>query len=472
MKNKKIGMLIAFSILTGAMITLNSPRLTKAESNDLIIFENGEFCKEISRQASGSSITDGKWHNDASWKASRVLLKEGIDLSNYESITLTYTNVGTANWVEFGIGNAKQYGELDYVTKGVSFISDGEEHNISYNINDFASATSVNCTWNENPHENTSLDMTNISGFCIKAGNVTVNVSKITATPKIEDKPVIDETILKSSYSFTKAENNDLTLFENGKFCKEVKLHDAGSSITDGIWHNDANWTASRVLFKEGIDLSNYESITLTYTNTGSLTYAEFGIGNSQSTEFDYVAKGGTYTKDGKVNTISYQLSDFASSTSLTCTWGKTHDKSLDMTNISGFCIKAGITINVSKITATPKTTSDTAIRFVGSVKEDKFANLSSVGFNFTLTSTDKNVTKDYAVETTKLYNIIDDSNMFTFENDAIFTLDGYLSYSLILKNITKTFTATITFYSYAIIDGVTYNSKTTTINIVNGVEA
>ena len=111
-------------------------------------------------------------------------------------------------------------------------------------------------------------------------------------------------------------------------------------------------------------------------------------------------------------------------------------------------------------------------IRFVGSVKEDKFADLSSVGFNFTLTSTDKNVTKDYAVETTKLYNIIDDSNMFTFENDAIFTLDGYLSYSLILKNITKTFTATITFYSYAIIDGVTYNSKTTTINIVNGVEA
>ena len=111
-------------------------------------------------------------------------------------------------------------------------------------------------------------------------------------------------------------------------------------------------------------------------------------------------------------------------------------------------------------------------IRFVGSVKEDKFANLSNVGFNFTLTSTDKNVTKDYAVETTKLYNIIDDSNMFTFENDAIFTLDGYLSYSLILNNISETFTATITFYSYAIIDGVTYNSETTTINIVNGAKA
>ena len=470
MKNKKTGMLIAFSILTGAMITLNSPRLTKAESNDLIIFENGEFCKEVKLHKAGSAIDNGKWHNDASWNASRVYLNEGIDLSNYESISLTYTNVGTANWVEFGIGNSKDQDEFDYVTKGLALISDGGEHTAKYNISDFASSTTVKCTW-VGTHDK-SLDMTNIIGFCIKAGNVTVNVSKITATPKVEDKPVIDETILKSSYSFTKVENNDFTLFENGKFCKEVKLHDAGSSITDGIWHNDANWAASRVLFKEGIDLSNYESITLTYTNTGSLTYAEFGIGNSQSTEFDYVAKGGTYTKDGKVNTISYQLSDFASSTSLTCTWGKTHDKSLDMTNISGFCIKAGITINVSKITATPKTTSDTAIRFVGSVKEDKFADLSSVGFNFTLTSTDKNVTKDYAVETTKLYNIIDDSNMFTFENDAIFTLDGYLSYSLILKNITKTFTATITFYSYAIIDGVTYNSKTTTINIVNGVEA
>ena len=113
-------------------------------------------------------------------------------------------------------------------------------------------------------------------------------------------------------------------------------------------------------------------------------------------------------------------------------------------------------------------------IRFVGSVKEDKFANLSNVGFNFTLTSTDKNVTKDYAVETTKLYNKIDDSNKLVFENkeDETFTLDGYLSYSLILNNISETFTATITFYSYAIIDGVTYNSKTTTINIVNGAKA
>ena len=113
-------------------------------------------------------------------------------------------------------------------------------------------------------------------------------------------------------------------------------------------------------------------------------------------------------------------------------------------------------------------------IRFVGSVKEDKFANLSNVGFNFTLTSTDKNVTKDYAVETTKLYNIIDDSNKLVFENkeDETFTLDGYLSYSLILNNINETFNATIIFYSYAIIDGVTYNSKTTTINIVNGAKA
>ena len=113
-------------------------------------------------------------------------------------------------------------------------------------------------------------------------------------------------------------------------------------------------------------------------------------------------------------------------------------------------------------------------IRFVGSVKEDKFANLSNVGFNFTLTSTDKNVTKDYAIETTKLYNKIDDSNKLVFENkeDETFTLDGYLSYSLILNNISETFTATITFYSYAIIDGVTYNSETTTINIVNGAKA
>ena len=115
-------------------------------------------------------------------------------------------------------------------------------------------------------------------------------------------------------------------------------------------------------------------------------------------------------------------------------------------------------------------------IRFVGSVKEDKFADLSSVGFNFTLTSTDKNVTKDYAVETTKLYNKIDDSNsndvVFVKEEEQVFEQEGYLSYSLILNNISETFNATITFYSYAIIDGVTYNSETTTIKIVNGAKA
>ena len=115
-------------------------------------------------------------------------------------------------------------------------------------------------------------------------------------------------------------------------------------------------------------------------------------------------------------------------------------------------------------------------IRFVGSVKEDKFANLSSVGFNFTLTSNDKNVTKDYVVETTKLYNKIDDSNsnnvVFVNKEEQVFEEKGYLSYSLILNNISETFNATITFYSYAIIDGVTYNSKTTTINIVNGAKA
>ena len=115
-------------------------------------------------------------------------------------------------------------------------------------------------------------------------------------------------------------------------------------------------------------------------------------------------------------------------------------------------------------------------IRFVGSVKEDKFADLSSVGFNFTLTSTDKNVTKDYAIETTKLYNKIDDSNsndvVFVKEEEQVFEQEGYLSYSLILNNISETFNATITFYSYAIIDGVTYNSETTTIKIVNGAKA
>lgn len=265
MKNKKTRTLIAFGVLAGTMLTFNAPSLAKAESNDLTIFENGAFCKEVIKHSAGSAIDNGKWHNDGSWSASRVYLNEGIDLSKYETITLTYMNSGTATWVEFGVGNSKDQNEFDYVTKGVTFINDGEEHNITYNIDDFASATTVNCTWG-GTHDK-SLDMTSIIGFCIKAGNVTVNVSKITATPK-------------------QSVANDLNLFKDGTWVEtptideEVKTH---SFIEDNMWkiRGDGS-TLCRIKFSNSINLKNYKRLIIEYKNSNAESI-QFGIGTINS---------------------------------------------------------------------------------------------------------------------------------------------------------------------------------------------
>lgn len=107
------------------------------------------------------------------------------------------------------------------------------------------------------------------------------------------------------------------------------------------------------------------------------------------------------------------------------------------------------------------------AIRFIGSVNETKFADLQKVGFNFTLNNT---TTKEYNTELSKLYHIIDDSDKaFDKESDEIYVKDGYLNYSLILNNIPDDFTGTITYYAFATINDVNYQTEAITINLVNG---
>ena len=107
------------------------------------------------------------------------------------------------------------------------------------------------------------------------------------------------------------------------------------------------------------------------------------------------------------------------------------------------------------------------AIRFIGSVNETKFADLQKVGFNFTLNNT---TTKEYNTELSKLYHIIDDSDKaFDKESDEIYVKDGYLNYSLILNNIPDDFTGTITYYAFAAINDVNYQTEAITINLVNG---
>ena len=110
------------------------------------------------------------------------------------------------------------------------------------------------------------------------------------------------------------------------------------------------------------------------------------------------------------------------------------------------------------------------AIRFIGSVNETKFADLQKVGFNFTLNNT---TTKEYNTELSKLYHIIDDSDKaFDKESDEIYVKDGYLNYSLILNNIPDDFTGTITYYAFATINDVNYQTEAITIKLVNGTES
>ena len=320
MKNKKTRTLIAFGVLAGTMLTFNAPSLAKAESNDLTIFENGAFCKEVIKHSAGSAIDDGKWHNDGSWSASRVYLNEGIDLSKYETITLTYMNSGTATWVEFGVGNSKDQNEFDYVTKGVTFINDGEEHNITYNIDDFASATTVNCTWG-GTHDK-SLDMTSIIGFCIKAGNVTVNVSKITATPK-------------------QAAANDLNLFKDGTWVETPTIDDAvktNSFIEDNMWKIRGNGsTLCRIKFSNSINLKNYKRLIIEYKNSNAESI-QFGIGTIDSSwAYTSVHKNVSLVKDSTdTKTFSVNLVDYDNVAFDRILWGDVSGN-LDLANIKGF---------------------------------------------------------------------------------------------------------------------------------------
>ena len=113
------------------------------------------------------------------------------------------------------------------------------------------------------------------------------------------------------------------------------------------------------------------------------------------------------------------------------------------------------------------------AIRFIGSVKETEFNSISKIGFNFTLTlDNDKGnpISKEYSSDVNKLYKIINDSNVGIFDNgDAIYENNGFLNYSLILKNIPTNIAAKIDFYSYAVINGKTYHSLTKYVVIMNG---
>lgn len=124
----------------------------------------------------------------------------------------------------------------------------------------------------------------------------------------------------------------------------------------------------------------------------------------------------------------------------------------------------------LTSYTSTLSIDNSKAIRFIGSVKETEFDKISNIGFNFTLTlDNDKGnpISKEYSSDVTKLYKTINDSNTGTFDKtEAVYEKDGFLNFSLILKNLPKDLLASIYYYSYAVIDGKTYNSPTTEVVI------
>ena len=230
MKAKHLFAVMCVVMMGMSVATNNEEKVKKADADvvekSLTIFENGSFYDEVIEHAAGSDITEGKWHNNAKWNASRALIKSSVDLSTYESIEITYTNVGTATWAQFGIGVQGVKGgtiEFDYVETGKSLTSDGAEHSVVINLSEFSSATSVKCSWG-GTHDKT-LDMSGINGFSINAGDVTINVSKIIAKKH--------ETISTIS--------KELTILKDGSFYSEQFSLNL-STFEGGVWKNDGSY--------------------------------------------------------------------------------------------------------------------------------------------------------------------------------------------------------------------------------------
>ena len=346
MKTNKFLLFISLGLMCAAGLTSPTTRSKAATTKitDFVIFENGAFYSDIDNHQAGSAITDGKWHNNAKWNASRVYLTETVDLSRCVSVELTYTNVGSATWVSFGIGNAYlnesngTLDEYDYVEAGKTFTSDGAEHTQTYNFSEFTGKT-ISCSWGAKScgHSGSVLDASKVNAFSINAGDVTVNVSKIVAKMKSVE-----------------VASSELNILSDGSFYSSVK-QTMLSTFEDGVWKNDKSYNHSRIYLSETVDLTYYDSIEFTYTATGTWnTKPEIGLGNNPSSnEFDLVAVEQSVTLGGTEQILTINIKDYLEK-DVTCTWGGTHaGQKLDISKIAGFSIKFGSSeLCVTKIVA------------------------------------------------------------------------------------------------------------------------
>lgn len=348
MKNKKNILLLTAGLL-GMMIgemTISTSR-AKAD-NTLTIFENGAFTKEITKHDAGSSIDeeDHTWKNGGEWKASRVLLSEGYDLSSYESLKITYSytvNNPSSTWITFGLGNAFASGDVHYIENGVSFIADGEEHEISLALSTYFGEDLVTkCTWGT--HTDGKLDNTSINSFTINTGNGILKVKKMEAVG-----------------GGSSEEKEDISLLKDGTWYSTINADDAKKMATmsfmeDNLWKiRGKGDTLCRVRFNDELNLTGYKRLVLQYKNS-SAESIRFGIGNFIDWAYTS-AHSNIQVKTGEeIQTASINLVDYDGTAFDKHQWG-TPSGNLDLAKVCGFDVltNEGQNIEIVSLTATTK---------------------------------------------------------------------------------------------------------------------
>ncbi len=337
MKKKTTIMLMTLGVLAGAMAIKSQQKVANAEG-ELVIFENGNFTKEVDKYGASGAISDGVFRNDASGNASRVLLKEAFDLSTYKNLTIRYsisdsTSDGKDLWAQFGIANVKQYDEFDYVVKDLSLT----KNETTISIDDFASATTTLCTWGGT--HSASLDMIDIKGFCIKS-NATVSISKISAT---QSDPILqDENIFKDGTW------SDSSAYADPKVA-------ANSILEDNIWKirgEVGNEKMCRVLFNNALNLKGYKRLIVSYKNS-TVESMKFGVGTVESYAYTSVHTNVSLTKDSEeVKTFEVNLIDYDGVAFDQHQWSSPTGN-LDLTNVKGFDFLTTDSIDIVSIVAT-----------------------------------------------------------------------------------------------------------------------
>ena len=306
---------------------------------------------------------------------------------------------------------------------------------------------------------------------------------------------------LTEEFNFSTSVTNDLVLYAGWKVYTISTYTKVTSNLDDWSGKYLIVYEKENVCFNGSLDLDNID----TENNTKQVTIENNNIiGDYENYQFNFEKKDTGYSiksysnifigktaysngldskKENKfINSVSMSSNGILTIKSSGGTVLK-YNSSIDQkrfrfyksgqSDISLFKLEEKPTIDETTLTSYTSTLSidnSKAIRFIGSVKETEFDKISKIGFNFTLTlDNDKGnpISKEYSSDVTKLYKTINDSNTGTFDKtEAVYEKDGFLNFSLILKNLPKDLLASIYYYSYAVIDGKTYNSPTTEVVI------